>query len=93
LASTYGDTEDFVRLWLFVGTDGPARLWSAELGLVEPVLVDDDESTSRAYFIENSQDGFATNPRHFVIDRSGDLALVERTVSPETLIAAIDAAL
>jgi len=93
LDDRYGDTEDFVRLWLFVGSAGPANVWAAELGLTGPVLVDDDESTSRAYFIANSDDGFAQNPRHFVIDRDGVLALAERTVSPDTLTAAIDGAL
>jgi len=82
-----------VRLWAFVGSPGPAGAYAAELGLADPVLVDEDESTSQAYFIANSDDGFAQNPRHFVIDRDGNLALAERTVSPAALTAAIDDAL
>ena len=93
LEDTYGDREGFVRLWAFVGGPGPAGAYASEVGLTGPVLVDEDESTSRAYFIANSDDGFAQNPRHFVIDREGELALVERTVSPASLTAAIDAAL
>ena len=55
--------------------------------------MDEDESTSQAYFIANSDDGFAQNPRHFVIDRAGNLALAERTGSPDALTAAIVGAL
>lgn len=66
---------------------------AGQLGLADPVLVDEDQDTSAAYFIGNSEDGFAQNPRHFVIDRDGVLVLAARTSSPDALTAALDAAL
>ncbi len=78
---------------MFVGSLGNAAPFTEELGLADPILVDEDESTSRLYFISNEEDGFAQYPVHFVIDADGVIALAERQVNPDGLEAAIDAAL
>lgn len=64
-----------------------------EHDLATTVLVDSDSSMRQAYFMPNSTEVFAANPRHYVIDAEGNLAYVSTNVSPGSLQAAIEAAL
>ncbi len=75
--------------WAYQGATGGAREWTDELGIAHTVLVDSDRSLKMDYFIENSEDVFASNPRHFVIDREGNLAFIGVNVGPEELVEAI----
>ena len=68
---------------------------AADLGLEHPVLADEDASLVTAYFVLEWEeyDAYALYPRHYVIDRDGDLAYVSATVSPGDLMLAIEVAL
>ena len=57
--------------------------------MADPVLYDADGSVTQAYFIGSGAEGFAVNPRHYVIDRNGVLAYVSTQVAPGDLIEAI----
>lgn len=58
-----------------------------------PVLVDEDNSLRSAYFIPNSDEVFAANPRHYVIGADGTFAFIQTSVEPGSLEAAIREAL
>lgn len=64
-----------------------------EHALTTPVLVDSDSSLRQAYFLPNSDEVFAANPRHYVIDAQGNFAYISTTVSPGALQDAIEHAL
>ena len=93
LTESFDGEEDLQILWAYQGSSGGAQAWQDELGLTHTVLIDSDRSLKSDYFIANGPDVFASNPRHFVIDRSGVLAHIATTVSPTELEAAIRAAL
>ena len=58
------------------------------------MLVDSDNSVRMSYFVANpTSDAYASNPRHFIVDREGNFAYVGLNVAPEELIAALEAAL
>jgi len=68
--------------------------WAAEYDIADPVLVDSDSSVRQDYFVANpSSDAYASNPRHFVIDREGAFSYIGLNVSPEAMIDALEAAL
>lgn len=57
------------------------------------MLVDEDNSLRSAYFIPNSDEVFAANPRHYVIGADGTFAFIQTTVEPAALEEAIRGAL
>lgn len=57
------------------------------------VLVDSDSSMRQDYFLPNSSEVFAANPRHYIVDAEGNLAYISTSVSPGALQAAIEEAL
>jgi peroxiredoxin len=83
----------FVRLWAFDGQESRARTWADEYGIADPVLADGDRSLRQEYFVPNGSGAFASNPRHYVIDREGRLVFLSTTVAPVDLVSAIEDAL
>ncbi len=93
IQENFGGTEGFVRLWVYRGQASQASGWAALWGIADPVLCDEDGSVNNAYFIGSGEEGFAMNPRHYVIGRNGALVYVSTQVAPGDLVAAIEAAL
>lgn len=93
MQDNFGATEGFVRLWVYKGPPSNAESWAREWGIADPVLYDEDGSVTTAYFIGSGAEGFAMNPRHYVIGRDGRLAYVSAQVAPGNLTEAIEAAL
>ena len=82
-----------MSLWSYAGPEGGARAWAEASGIERPVLVDDDSSLRKDYFIPNGDGAFASNPRHYVIGADGRFAFIQTSVAPEALEEAIRAAL
>jgi len=93
LTAEYAEEAGLVMLWSFGGPTGRARDWQREAGIALPILVDEDDSMRRDYFIENGEDAFAANPRHYVIGRDGRFVAVLTAPSPGALREALDTAL
>jgi len=93
LADTYGDETELVMLWSFGGPSSRARAWEEEAGIALPILVDEDDSMRRDYFIPNGEEAFAANPRHYVIGRDGRFVAVLTAPSPGALLEALSNAL
>jgi len=95
MKETWGDA-DLVRLWAFGGgSESSADKWREGHDLGDtPILIDTDSSIQRAYFAASgSEDAFAQNPRHILIDHEGLLRFMGTNLSPEDEDAAIQAAL
>lgn len=95
MRETWGDSE-LVRLWAYGGgTENGAYGWRDDHGLDDtPILIDTDSSIRQAYFMASgSEDAFAQNPRHIVIDRDGNLRYAGSNLRPEDEDAVIEAAL
>ncbi len=80
-------------MWAYAGSEGGARTWAENVGLENPVLVDEDSDLRSAYFIPNSDEVFAANPRHYIIGADGRFTFIQTTVAPEALGEAIVEAL
>ena len=93
LTETFADEPDLVALWSFGGPLNRARSWEREASIGLPILVDEDDSMRRDYFIPNGEDAFAANPRHYVIGRDGRFVAVLTAPSPGSLIEALTTAL
>lgn len=93
LTEAFGDETELVALWSFGGPTNRARDWQRDAGIALPILVDEDDSMRRDYFIENGEDAFAANPRHYVIGRDGRFVAVLTAPSPAALLEAVEAAL
>ena len=95
MQDVWGDS-GLVRLWAYGGgTEGGAARWRGDHDLWDvPILIDTDSSIQRAYFMASgSEDAFAQNPRHIVIDRDGNLRWAGSNLAPEEEDAALAAAL
>lgn len=71
-----GSPEGYVRLWAYTGgvsEDRPVE-WAQEAAIEGTVLYDQDSSLRQSYWVENGEDTFARNPRHFIIDADGNIA-------------------
>lgn len=81
---------DVVMLW---GWEGPVSLATEfvdDYRMTLPMLADEDRTLHDAYAIrEDNGDAFALYPRHFVIDREGNLAYASAQVAPSDLLQAI----
>lgn len=93
MQENFGGTDGFVRLWVFRGPASRAELWAEQWGIADPVLADEDGSVTMAYFLGSGAEGYAVNPRHYVISRAGLLAYVSTQVAPGSLVEAIEAEL
>ncbi|MED5371675.1 MAG: redoxin domain-containing protein [Myxococcota bacterium] len=87
----FGDTPGLVRVWVYtegVGVDRP-REWAQEADIQGTVLHDADSSVRREWFVENGEDAFARNPRHFVVAPDGTLAWIGTSMDLESEAAVI----
>jgi peroxiredoxin len=80
-----GSPEGYVRLWAYTGgvsEDRPVE-WSQEAGILGTVLYDQDSTLRQSYWVENGEDTFARNPRHFIIDADGNIAYTATNMNLE----------
>lgn len=88
------DGQDVVLLWGWQGPRDQAEDFRVDYQMQLPMLFDEDRDLSNAYYVtETNGDAFALYPRHFVIDRSGDLAYAAAQYNPQDLRAALEGAL
>ncbi len=95
LKDAFGERDDLVRVWVY--TEGASaerpEEWREEAEITGAVLVDSNQSVRSDYFIENGEDAFARNPRHFVIDQEGNIAFIATNLELQGELAVMESLL